>query len=70
MKLQEKLNATNMADLINQYRRVVNEVGLNQQDAFWGILLSEAQEAVGFLGETEAKRTIHRMVDEAFKVSK
>jgi hypothetical protein len=70
MKLQEELNATNMADLINRYRRVVNEVGLNQQDAFWGILLSETQEAVGFLGEAEARRTILRMVDEAFKVSK
>jgi len=70
MKLQEKLNATNMADLINQYRGVVNKVGLNQQDAFWGILLSETQEAIVFLGEAEAKQTIHGMVDEAFKVSK
>ena len=47
---------------------LVNKCRLNQQDAFWGILLSESEEATSFLGADEAKRTMNSMVDEAFKL--
>ena len=62
-----ELDATTFTELINGYRTLVNKCRLNQQDAFWGILLSESEEATSFLGADEAKRTINSMIDEAFK---
>ena len=63
----KKIDAISFTELINGYRTLVNKCRLNQQDAFWGILLSESEEATSFLGADEAKRTMNRMVDEAFK---
>ena len=62
-----ELDAITFTELIHGYRTLVNKCRLNQQDAFWGILLSESEEATSFLGVDEAKRTINKMVDEAFK---
>ena len=64
---QGKLDAITFTELINGYRTLVNKCRLNQQDAFWGILLSESEEATSFLGADEAQRTMNSMVDEAFK---
>ena len=64
---QKELTPEKLDSLVNGYRDVVNKCRLNQQDAFWGILLSESEEATSFLGADEAKRTMNRMVDEAFK---
>jgi hypothetical protein len=63
----EQLNAISFSKLINGYRTLVNKCSLNQQDAFWGIVLSEAEEATSFLGADEAERTMKAMIDEAFK---
>ena len=62
-----EIDAITFSQLIKGYRALVNKCRLNQQDAFWGILLSESEEATSFLGADEAKRTMNRMVDEAFK---
>lgn len=67
---QTELDAITFTELTNGYRALVNECRLNQQDAFWGILLSESEEATSFLGADEAKRTMNSMVDEAFKLLK
>jgi|TARA_R110000824_G_C14864968_1_gene641646 hypothetical protein len=67
---QTELDAITFAELTNGYRALVNKCRLNQQDAFWGILLSESEEATSFLGADEAKRTMNSMVDEAFKLLK
>ena len=67
---QTELDAITFTELTNGYRALVNECRLNQQDAFWGILLSESEEATSFLGADEAKRTMNSMVDEAFKLHK
>lgn len=64
----KKIDAISFTELINGYRTLVNKCRLNQQDAFWGILLSESEEATSFLGADEAKRTMNGMVDEAFKL--
>jgi len=64
---QGELDAIAFTELISGYRTLVNKCRLNQQDAFWGILLSESEEATSFLGANEAKRTMNSMVDEAFK---
>jgi hypothetical protein len=64
---QKELTSEKLDSLVKGYRDVVNKCRLNQQDAFWGILLSESEEATSFLGADEAKRTINSMVDEAFK---
>ena len=61
------MDAITFTELINGYRALVNKCRLNQQDAFWGILLSESEEATSFLGADEAKRTMDGMVEEAFK---
>ena len=66
----KKIDAISFTELINGYRTLVNKCRLNQQDAFWGILLSESEEATSFLGADEAKRTMNSMVDEAFKLLK
>ena len=63
----KKIDAISFTELINGYRTLVNKCRLNQQDAFWGILLSESEEAASFLGADEAKRTMNGMIDEAFK---
>ena len=63
---QNELNAVNFTQVVQGYRQVVNKCRLNQQDAFWAILLSEKEDAVEFLGEEEAKRTMIGMVEEAF----
>ena len=63
----EQLHAVSFSKLINGYRTLVNECSLNQQDAFWGIVLSEAEEATSFLGAEEAERTMKSMIEEAFK---
>jgi hypothetical protein len=63
----KKIDAISFTELINGYRTLVNKCRLNQQDAFWGILLSESEEAASFLGADEAKRTMNSMIDEAFK---
>jgi len=65
---QNELDATTFTQLINGYRNTVNKCRLNQQDAFWGILLSEVEDATSFLGVEEAERTILGMVEEAFKL--
>jgi hypothetical protein len=62
-----EIDAITFSQLIKGYRALVNKCRLNQQDAFWGILLSESEEATSFLGADEAKRTIDSMVNEAFK---
>ena len=67
---QTELDAITFTELTNGYRALVNKCRLNQQDAFWGILLSESEEATSFLGADEAKRTMNSMVDEAFKLLK
>jgi len=64
---QNDLNAVTFTQVVKGYREVVNKCRLNQQDAFWAILLSEKEEAIEFLGEKEAKRTMIGMVEEAFK---
>lgn len=64
---QNELNAVTFTQVVQGYRQVVNKCRLNQQDAFWAILLSEKEEAIEFLGEKEAKRTMIGMVEEAFK---
>ena len=64
----KKIDAISFTELVNGYRTLVNKCRLNQQDAFWGILLSESEEATSFLGADEAKRTMNGMVDEAFKL--
>ena len=64
---QNDLNAVTFTQAVKGYREVVNKCRLNQQDAFWAILLSEKEEAIEFLGEKEAKRTMIGMVEEAFK---
>tara|TARA_Y100001951_G_scaffold1535_1_gene1049 strand:- start:2526 stop:2786 length:261 start_codon:yes stop_codon:yes gene_type:complete len=66
-QIKKELDAITFTELINGYRTLVNKCRLNQQDAFWGILLSESEEATSFLGVDEAKRTMNGMVDEAFK---
>ena len=66
-QIKKELDAITFTELINGYRALVNKCRLNQQDAFWGILLSESEEATSFLGADEAKRTMNSMVDEAFK---
>ena len=63
---QYELNAVTFTQVVQGYRQVVNKCRLNQQDAFWAILLSEKEDAVEFLGEEEAKRTMIGMVEEAF----
>jgi len=63
----KKIDAISFTELINGYRTLVNKCRLNQQDAFWAILLSESEEATSFLGAEEAKRTMNGMIDEAFK---
>ena len=65
-QIKKELDAITFTELINGYRTLVNKCRLNQQDAFWGILLSESEEATSFLGADEAKRTMNGMVDEAF----
>ena len=65
---QNELDANTFTQLITGYRNTVNKCRLNQQDAFWGILLSEVEEATSFLGVEEAERTIHGMDEEAFKL--
>jgi len=64
---QNDLNAVTYTNLVQGYRQIVNNCRLNQQDAFWAILLSEKEEAIQFLGEEEAKRTMLGMVEEAFR---
>ncbi len=64
---QNDLNAVTFTQVVKGYREVVNKCRLNQQDAFWAILLSEKEEAIEFLGEEEAKRTMLGMVEEAFR---
>jgi len=64
---KQQIDAITFTELINGYRALVNKCRLNQQDAFWGILLSESEEATSFLGADEAKRTMNCMIDEAFK---
>ncbi len=64
---QNDLNAVTFTQVVKGYRQVVNKCRLNQQDAFWAILLSEKEEAIQFLGEKEAKRTMIDMVEEAFR---
>ncbi len=64
---QNELNAVTFTQVVKGYREVVNKCRLNQQDAFWAILLSEKEEAIQFLGEEEAKRTMLGMVEEAFR---
>ena len=64
---QNELNAVTFTQVVKGYREVVNKCRLNQQDAFWAILLSEKEEAIEFLGEEEAKRTMLGMVEEAFR---
>ena len=65
---QNELDANTFTQLITGYRNTVNKCRLNQQDAFWGILLSEGEEATSFLGVEEAERTIDGMVEEGFKL--
>ena len=67
---QNQLDATTFTQLVNGYRNTVNKCRLNQQDAFWGILLSEVEQAISFLGAEEAERTMQGMVEEAFKTAK
>ena len=67
-QIKKELDAITFTELINGYCALVNKCRLNQQDAFWGILLSESEEATSFLGADEAKRTMNGMVDEAFKL--
>ena len=53
-KMEPKgIDAISFTELITGYRTLVNKCRLNQQDAFWAILVSESQEATSFLGADE-----------------
>ena len=53
----------------NGYVELVNRCNLNQQVAYWAVLLIEIGDVIRYLGISEARNTLHKMVDKAIEAS-
>ena len=53
----------------NGYVELVNRCKLNQQVAYWAVLLIEIGDVIRYLGISEARNTLHKMVDKAIEAN-
>ena len=64
-----ELDAETYKQFRNGYVELVNRCRLNQQVAYWAVLLPETADAIRYLGISEARNTLHKMVDKAIEAN-